>query len=179
MLSKGMHIEILTARDLPALLLLQKQITDAPETRYFLKDRNDDDWARILANNDYVVYGIFDKEKLIASATIHFPNGVYKHDISEFKPVPDTEMAIFQAVMVDTDYRGMGLMRILQDMRKGAAIRRKRGKIICKISVDNKNSWKNTINYGFHCVEVAKDDTGHDKMYFIKKLKLEQTFFAK
>jgi hypothetical protein len=179
MLSDEMHIEILTERDLPALLRLQAQVIENPETEYFLKRRSASDWENILASRDHVVYGIFDNERLIASATIHFPNGTDARDMPEFQPVPDTELAIFQAVMVDFENRGRGLMRVLQDMRQGAAIRRKRGKIICKISADNKCSWRNAINFGFHCVKVAADETGRDKMYFIKKLELKQTFFAK
>jgi GNAT superfamily N-acetyltransferase len=179
MLSENMHITVLKTNDLAALLELERRVLQCMAHDYFLKHRTRADWMKILAGTDHVVYGVFDGDRLIASATVHFPNGLDGRDIPEFAPVADTELAIFQAVMVDNDYRGRGLMKILQDMRQGAAIRRKRGKIICKISAENLGSWKNAINYGFHCVRVAPDDTGHDKMYFIKKLQLRQTFFAK
>ena len=174
-----MHIETLDAFDLDALVDLQKRVISSLQEDYFLKHRTIDNWEKMLSCPDYVIYGIFKGEKLIASATIHFPNGTDDRDISEFTPVPDTELAIFQSVMVDENYRGMGLMKILQDARKNSAIKHKRGKIICKMSVNNVNSWKNAINYGFHCVRVAADDTGHDKMYFIKKLQISPGFLAK
>lgn len=174
-----MYIKILKSSDLEVMVGLQTRVLAALENDYFLKCRSVADWRMMLGSEDYVVYGIYDKDRLIASATIHFPNGVDYRDIPEFSPVPDEELAIFQAVMVDKDYRRMGLMRVLQDLRKGAAIRRKRGKIICKISADNLISCKNAINYGFHAVKVAPDDSGHNKMYFIKKLNLAQGFLTK
>ena len=179
MLKNTMRIEILGPDNLDAQLSLQERVEASLENDWFLVHRDAGDWRRILASPDYAVYGIFDGARLVASGTAHFPNGSDPRDIPEFQPVPDRELAIFQAAMVDADYRGMDLMKLLQEMRQGAAAKRKRGKIICKISAGNVRSWKVTINNGFHCVRVAPDHTGHDKMYFIKKLSLVQGFFTK
>jgi GNAT superfamily N-acetyltransferase len=170
----------LGAPDIDAVIALQNKVRDALGTdSYFLLNRTYDDWYAILSSLDYVVYGVFDDAQLVASGTAHFPNGRDYRDIAEFTQVPDTDMAIFQAIMVDIEYRGMGLARRLQELREQASIKHGRTKVICKISADNFPAWKLKINSGFHCVHVASDKTGHEKMYFIKKLKPNHKFLMK
>jgi GNAT superfamily N-acetyltransferase len=176
----NLRIARLGPGDIDSVMALQTVVLDSlGADRYFLKPRAHSDWLAILDNDDYAVFGVFNREKLIAMGTVHFPNGFDPRDIPEFTPVPDEELAVFQAVMVHSDYRGMGLMRMMQECRQAEAIRRHRYKVICKMSVRNINSWKNTLDFGFHGVRVGSDETGHEKMYFIKKLQPNQVFFAK
>ena len=135
--------------------------------KHFVLYRTEKEFLRALESDNQFMYGIFDKDKLIAQSILSFDKEFidelpqYNFDLRD--------VAIYKGVLVDPDYRG-GIMSRMQGAREDMAIMCGKKIALCKISVDNDVSMGNAKKHGMVLLQTARDGSGYVKTYWGKAL---------
>lgn len=174
-MNEELQLSKLSLKDLNNVLALQEKIISAlpEEQKYFTLHRSKEEFAKALSSQNLHMFGIYVGKNLVAQSILNFPEDNCLRDIPEFvKEYKNSEIAIYQAVLVDPDYRGLGLMKRMLQAREDMAVLSGKKVAICKIAAANHFSWKNAIKHGMEIVTAGVDASGHEKLYLQKKLDL-------
>lgn len=172
-MNEDLQLSKLSLKDLDNVIALQnKIIANLPdEQKYFTLHRSKEDFAKALSSSNLHMFGIYVGKTLVAQSILNFPEDGCPRDIPEFaKEYKNSEIAIYQAVLVDPDYRGMGLMKRMLQAREDMAAFCGKKIAICKIAAANHFSWKNALKHSMQIVSAGIDASGHEKLYLQKKL---------
>ena len=170
-MNEELKISRLTIGDLENVLALQSKIIASlpEEQKYFTINRSKEDFAQVLSAPNMYMFGIYVGKNLVAQSILNLPQDNVQRDIPEFgRGYKNSEIAIYQAVLVDPAYRGLGLMKRMLQAREDMAILCGRKVAICKIAAANHFSWENTLKHGMQIVKVGVDKSGHKKLYLQK-----------
>ena len=129
--------------DLKSLIDLQdKIIADLkPDEQHFILHRTASDFLNALESPSMYVFGLYDNERLVSQSILSLPQNNEKREIAEFlSDIPNDELAVYKAVLVDPEYRGRGLMKRMLRIREDAAILNNRRIAITQIAADNSDS---------------------------------------
>ena len=114
--------------------------------------------------------GVFDKDELIAQIVYRTPYNNEARDISEYKPeVPNENLVIYEAILVDPSYRGGSLMKRMLEHIEEAELENQRNTAIIQIAIDNPASWINALNHGMQITKVDLDPTDGVKVLYLEK----------
>ena len=110
------NIKELNIRHLADVLKLQDEIISnlKEDEKHFILKRSAEDFIKALDSKDTHMIGVFDGDKLVAQSIFEFPQNDKKRDIPEFAgEIPNDDIVIYKATIVDKNYRGQGLMSAL------------------------------------------------------------------
>lgn len=172
-MNEELQLSKLSLKDLDNVLALQEKIiANLPdEQKYFTIRRSREDFAKALSAPNLHMFGIYVGKKLVAQSLLNFPEDNNPRDIPEFaNQYKNSEIAIYQAVLVDPDYRGLGLMKRMLQAREDMAVLCGKKVAICKIAANNHFSWTNALKHGMQIMAAGTDASGHKKLYLQKKL---------
>ena len=173
-MKKNLEIKELNIAHLADVLKLQDKIIEGlnQDEQHFILRRSVEDFIKALDSEDTHMLGVFDGDKLVAQSIFEFPQDNQKRDMEEFAgEVPNSDLVIYKATLVDKDYRGMGLMSKLLDYREMKAKMAGKKVAINQIAIDNPASWINALKNGMSIRKVDNDpDDGAQVLYLQKEL---------
>lgn len=172
-MNEDLQISRLGSKDLDNILALQNKIISnlSSEQKHFTINRSKEDFAKVLASQNMHMYGIYVGKTLVAQSILNFPQNNEARDMPEFgKEYQNSDIAIYQAILVDPDYRGQGLMMRMLQVREDMAVMNGKKIAICKIAADNHFSWKNALKHGMQITKANIDKSGFEKLYLQKRL---------
>ena len=173
-MKKNLEIKELNIAHLADVLKLQDKIIEGlnQDEQHFILRRSVEDFMKALDSEDTHMLGVFDGDKLVAQSIFEFPQDNQKRDMEEFAgEVPNSDLVIYKATLVDKDYRGMGLMSKLLDYREMKAKMAGKKVAIHQIAIDNPASWINALKNGMSIRKVDNDpDDGAQVLYLQKEL---------
>ncbi len=178
MMSADKNIELtlkkleMTAEDLKALIDLQDKIISGfkPDEQHFILHRTIDDFSNALKSDHMYVFGLYDKDRLVSQSILSLPGDNDRRDLEEFaQEYKNSDLAVFKAVLVDPEYRGIGLMKKMLRIREQVALDHGRKIAITQIAADNPASWVNAIQYGMQIAKVGFDPEDHAEVIYLKK----------
>lgn len=158
--------------DLKSLIDLQDKIVAdlKPDEQHFILHRTASDFLNALESLSMYVFGLYDGEKLVSQSILSLPQNGEKREISEFlSNIPNSELAVYKAVLVDPEYRGRGLMKRMLRTREEAAILNDRRIAITQIAADNPASWVNALRYGMQITKVGFDPEDNAEVIYLQK----------
>ncbi len=158
--------------DLKSLINLQDKIISdlKPDEQHFILHRTASDFLNALESPSMCVFGLYDQARLVSQSILSLPQDHEKREISEFlSDVPNSELAVYKAVLVDPEYRGRGLMKRMLRAREDAAILNGRSVAITQIAADNPASWVNALRYGMQITKVGLDPDDHAQVIYLQK----------
>lgn len=158
--------------DLKNLIDLQDKIVAdlKPDEQHFILHRTASDFLNALESPSMYVFGLYDKKKLVSQSILSLPKNGEKREISEFlSNIPNSELAVYKAVLVDPEYRGRGLMKRMLRTREDAAILNNRRIAITQIAADNPASWVNALRYGMQITKVGFDPEDQAEVIYLQK----------
>lgn len=173
-MNENLSITKLGLDDIENMLALQNKIlNNLPEDqKYFIVERKKSDLLVALSSENMHVFGIYVGKTLVAQSILNFPKDDAPRDIPEFaQNYKNSEIAIFQAILVDPAYRGVGLMKRMLQVREDMAVLSGKKIAICKIAADNSFSWQNALKHGMRIMKAGIDKSGQQKLYLQKSLK--------
>ena len=174
-MNEELQIAKLSIEDLDNVLALQEKNIKhfKPEERHFTVHRTREDFVKALTADNQYMYGVYIGNTLVAQSMLEFPKDGYATDVSEFtKGYRNSDVAIYRAVLVDPDYRGMGLMMRMLQAREDMAIMCGKKLAVCKVSADNSFSWQNILKHGMQIMNVYEEN-GHTKLFMQKHISLK------
>lgn len=127
---------------------------------------------------DYI-YGLFDKEKLIAFCMAVLPRQTERNLsnlLDENKKDKDqyNDYLTFDTILVDPNYRGYGIQSFYLNELEKLAMKKKTRYIIATVSLNNEYSKRNFLNHGFVLKKITTLNIGQYKGakrgIFVKKL---------
>jgi len=158
--------------DLKNLIDLQDKIISGfkPDEQHFILHRTASDFLNALESPSTYVFGLYDGNKLVSQSILSLPKDNENREISEFlSEKPNSELAVYKAVLVDPQYRGRGLMKRMLRTREEAAILNGRTIAITQIAADNPASWINALQYGMQITKVGFDPEDNAKVIYLQK----------
>lgn len=158
--------------DLKNLIDLQdKIISDLKvDEQHFILHRTASDFLNALESKSMYVFGLYDGNRLVSQSILSLPNDNDHREISEFmSDTPNSELAVYKAVLVDPEYRGRGLMKRMLRTREEAAILNGRHIAITQIAADNPASWINALRYGMQITKVGFDPEDNAEVIYLQK----------
>lgn len=170
--NKELILKKLDITDLKNLIDLQdKIIADLkPDEQHFILHRTASEFLKALENKSTYVFGLYDGERLVSQSILSLPQDNEKRELSEFAgEFKNSEIAIYKAVLVDPEYRGMGLMKTMLKTRERTAQMNGRHTAITQIAADNPASWVNAIQYGMQITKVGLDPEDDAKVIYLQK----------
>ncbi len=169
---KKLEVKELNIENLPAVMALQDKIFAnlQQDEKHFVLKRSVEDFMKALSSENTHMLGVFDGDKLIAQNIFAFPENNQKRDMEEFAAeIPNNEMVIYKAVLVDMDYRGHGLMKTMLDYVENKAKKMGKKYSIIQIAVDNPASWISAMNNGMSVHKVDYDPEDKAKVLYLQK----------
>ncbi len=169
---KQLVIKKLHQNNISDVLNLQQRIVDGlhPDEKHFILNRTQEDYMKYLNKENSSMVGIFDKDKLIAQAVYCTPNSGEQREMPEFRPdIPNEELVIYEAILVDPTYRGSSLMKQMLSYIETNAIDAQRTHSIIQIAIDNPASWINALHHGMSITKVDKDPVDDVKVIYLEK----------
>ena len=116
------------------------------------------------------VFGLFDGKKLVSQSILSLPKEDEERELAEFLPDhSNSELAIYKAVLVDSEYRGHGLMKRMLQIREDTAILNNRSIAITQIAADNPASWINALRHGMQITKVGFDPYDQAEVIYLQK----------
>lgn len=171
-MNKKFQIKDLNIEHLADVIKLQDKIIAGfnDDEKHFILKRSAEDFIKALDSKDTHMIGIFDGDKLIAQSIFDFPQDNQKRDMEEFAgDIPNSDLVIYKATLVDEDYRGMGLMSKLLEYREIKAKEVGRKVAINQIAIDNPASWINALKNGMSIRKVDRDPDDNVKVLYMQK----------
>ena len=166
------EIKELNIENLSDVLQLQDKIIAGfkTEEKHFILKRSVQDFIKALDSLDTHMIGIFDQGKLIAQSIFEFPQNNHHRDMEEFASnIPNNDLVIFKATLVDKDYRGQGLMQQILSYREQKALQAGKKIAISQIAIDNPSSWINALKSGMTIRKVDNDPYDNAKVLYMQK----------
>lgn len=158
--------------DLKSLIDLQDKIIAGlkPDEQHFILHRSTRDFLNALESPSTYVFGLYDGSRLVSQSILSLPKDNENREIPEFlSENSNSELAVYKAVLVDTQYRGRGLMKRMLRTREEAAILNGRTIAITQIAADNPASWINALQYGMQITKVGYDPEDGAKVIYLQK----------
>lgn len=171
-MAKKLEIKELNIEHLSAVMELQKKvISDLHEDeKHFVLTRSAQDFIKALEHEHTYMLGVFDGDKLIAQSIFSYPQNGQERDMPEFaSDLPNDDLVIYKAILVDKDHRGSGLMKSMLDYieKKSSGYGKKTSLI--QIAIDNPASWISALQNGMAICKVDYDPYDHAKVLYLKK----------
>lgn len=177
MKKKHLTVKKLNGTNLEDVMSLQQRIIAGlhPDEQHFILHRTKTDYMKSLNGTSSNMLGIFDGDELIAQTIYGTPKNNEPRDMPEFKSeIPNENLVIFEAILVDPAYRGSSLMKKMLEYIETNAIDNNRTHSIIQIAVDNPASWINALHHGMSITKVDLDPAdGAKVIYLEKKIKQE------
>jgi len=172
-MNENLQITKLGIKDLGNVLALQEKVIESlsQNEKYFTLKRSKEEFIKALDSDNMYMYGIYVGKSLVAQAILNFPKDNEPRELPEFaQGYKNSDIAIYQAVVVDPNYRGQGLMMRMLQAREDMSIMCGKKIAICKIAKNNQTSWKNALKHGMQITQSGIDKSGHHKLYLQKRL---------
>lgn len=171
-MNKNLIIKDLNIEHLADVLKLQDKIIAGfgEDEKHFILKRSVEDFMKALDSETVHMVGVFDNDKLIAQSIFEFPQDNQKRDMEEFAgEIPNSDLVIYKATLVDKDYRGLGLMSKLLEYRETKAKQAGKKIAINQIAIDNPASWINALKNGMSIRKVDRDPEDDAKVLYLQK----------
>ncbi len=172
MSKKHLTLKKLDTTNLQDVMSLQSRIISGlhPDEQHFILHRTEQDYLKSLLGTSSNMLGIFDEDKLIAQIVYALPKNGEKRDMPEFKAnIPNEQLVIYEAILVDPSYRGGSLMKQMLEYIEKKLIDKNRTHSIIQIAIDNPASWINALKHGMSITKVDKDPTDGVKVIYLEK----------
>ena len=169
---KHLTVKKLNISHLQDVIKLQQKIIDGlhPDEQHFILHRTEEDYMHSLNSETSNMLGVFDGDELIAQTVFAMPKNGEKRDMPEFRPeVNNEDLVLYEAILVDPQYRGSGLMKKMLDFIEAHAIDNGRKHAIIQIAIDNPASWINALHHGMSITKVDKDPNDGVKVIYLEK----------
>ena len=160
---KHLTVKKLNGSNLKDVMGLQDRIIAGlnPDEQHFILHRTERDYMKSLNGKTSHMLGVFDEDLLIAQIVYCLPENNEQRDMPEFKSsTPNEELVIFEAILVDPEYRGSSLMKKMLEYIEKNEIDSKRTHSIIQIAIDNPASWVKVI---YLEKEINKKQTPYTK----------------
>ena len=171
-MNNNLKIKDLNIEHLADVLKLQDKIIAGfhEDEKHFILKRSVEDFIKALDSENTHMIGVFDGDKLIAQSIFEFPQDNQKRDLEEFADdIPNSDLVIYKATLVDKDYRGLGLMQRLLEYREMKAKQAGKRVAINQIAIDNPASWINALKNGMSIRKVDNDPEDDAKVLYLQK----------
>ncbi len=168
----SLELKRLDINDLDNMISLQKKVISNlhPCEQHFIVHRTKSDFAKALNSNDTIVFGMYNKNKLISHAMLTLPDDNEPRDMEYFaREHKNSELAIYKAILVDPDYRGCGIMEQMLKIREKTAKQNGRRIAISLIAADNPRSWINALKNGMHIAKTGTNPRNGENALYLKK----------
>lgn len=172
MTKKHLTIKKLDGSNLQDVMYLQQKIIVGlhPDEQHFILHRTESDYMKSLNGTDSNMLGVFDGDELIAQTVYATPQNDQTRDMPEFKSnIPNENLVIYEAILVDPAYRGSSLMKKMLEYIENNAIDSSRTHAIIQIAVDNPASWINALHHGMAITKVDLDPSDGVKVIYLEK----------
>lgn len=169
---KHLTIKKLNKNNLNDVMDLQQRIISNlhPDEQHFILHRTEQDYLKSLNGQSSNMLGIYDDKNLVAQIVYGLPNTGENRDMPEFKPdIPNKNLVIYEAILVDPQYRGGSLMKKMLDYIETNLVDNGRTHSIIQIAMDNPASWINALKHGMAITKVDKDPTDGVKVVYLEK----------
>ncbi len=171
-MAKNLVVKELNIEHLSAVLQLQDKIIENlyEDEKHFILKRSVDDFIKALDGDTTHMLGVFDGDKLVAQSIFDFPQNGQKRDMPEFAgEEANNDLVIYKAILVDSDYRGTGLMKSMLDFIEKKAVDAGKKSVIIQIAVDNPASWISAMKNGMTIRKVDLDPEDSAKVLYLQK----------
>ena len=172
MSKKHLTLKKLDITNLKDVMSLQTRIISNlhPDEQHFILHRTEKDYLKSLSGTSSNMLGVFDNDKLIAQIIYALPQNGEQRDMPEFKSdIPNNELVIYEAILVDPSYRGGSLMKKMLEYIEENLIDENRTHSIIQIAIDNPASWINALKHGMFISKVDKDPADGVKVIYLEK----------
>ena len=172
MSKKHLTLKKLDTTNLPDVMSLQSKIISGlhPDEQHFILHRTEKDYLKSLSGTSSNMLGIFDQDELIAQIVYALPQNGENRDMPEFKPnIPNNQLVIYEAILVNPSYRGGSLMKQMLEYIEKNLIDENRTHSIIQIAIDNPASWINALKHGMSITKVDKDPSDGVKVIYLEK----------
>lgn len=172
MSKKHLTVKKLNASNLQNVMSLQERIISGlhPDEQHFILHRTEADYMKSLSGTSSNMLGVFDGDNLIAQVVYGMPHNGEARDMPEFKSdIPNNELVIYEAILVDPAYRGSSLMKRMLEYIEEHALDNGRKHSIIQIAIDNPASWINALHHGMSITKVDFDPTDNVKVIYLEK----------
>ena len=169
---KHLTVKKLNETNLSDVMSLQTRIISGlhPDEQHFILHRTEKDYMKSLTGTSSNMLGVFDGDKLIAQVVYGTPQNGETRDMPEFKSdTPNSDLVIYEAILVDPAYRGSSLMKRMLEYIETNAIDEGRKHSIIQIAVDNPASWINALHHGMSITKVDLDPSDGVKVIYLEK----------
>lgn len=162
---ENLNIRFCTLQDLDAIMELQKRIDDGMQIREWFVSTTREENVVFLSEPNAII-GIYDDTKLIAYASVGF-SGKGENNLGWDLDWPEEKVlrcATLDTIVVDSDYRGLGLQRKLIEL----CVKHARNilpdcTILTTICPDNIYSLRNALATGFEILTRKQKYGGYDR----------------
>lgn len=175
---KHLTVKKLDISNLPDVMNLQQKIISGlhPDEQHFILHRTEEDYLKSLNGKSSNMLGVFDGEELIAQTVYVMPHNGEPRDMPEFRPdIPNQDIVIYEAILVDPAYRGSSLMKRMLEYIENHALDNGRKHSMIQIAVDNPASWINALHHGMAITKVDYDPNDGVKVLYLEKRITHQT----
>lgn len=169
---KHLIVKKLDGSNLQDVMNLQQKIISGlhPDEQHFILHRTEADYMKSLNGQSSNMLGVFDGDELIAQTVYGMPHNGEERDMPEFRPdLPNEDLVLYEAILVDPAYRGSSLMKRMLEYIEGHAIDNGRKHAIIQIAVDNPASWINALHHGMSITKVDQDPSDGVKVLYLEK----------
>lgn len=171
-MKKHLTVKKLDGTNLTDVMQLQQKIIAGlhPDEQHFILHRTEADYMKALNGKSSNMLGVFDGDELIAQTVYETPQNDDERSMPEFKSeIPNENLVVFEAILVDPAYRGSSLMKKMLGFIEENAIDSKRTHSIIQIAVDNPASWINALHHGMNITKVDCDPYDGCKVIYLEK----------
>lgn len=163
----SLSIKKISPHELCEMLELQKRVTDSIEDKTTYFPLTEDELTEGFEKD--LVIGAYSDDRLVAFALVilNREGGLWKYLSEEYEY---SELMTFDAVVVDNEYRGLGLQRALIGVAAEQAKLREVKILAATVSAKNLPSLRNFESTGFICLRKIKAYGGLDRMLMIKHI---------
>lgn len=169
-----LNIRYCTLQDLDAIMELQKRIDDGMHIHEWFVSTSREENTVFLSEPNAII-GIYDNTKLIAYASVGF-SGKEKNNLGwdlDWAEEKVLRCATLDTIVVDSDYRGLGLQRKLIELCvKHARNTMPDCTLLTTICPDNIYSLRNALATGFEILTRKQKYGGYDR-YILGLMKKE------
>lgn len=172
MSKKHLTVKKLNGSNLKDVMSLQDRIITnlSSDEQHFILHRTEHDYMKSLNGKSSNMLGVFDEDTLIAQIVYGLPQDDEPRDMPEFKSTtPNHNLVIYEAILVDPEYRGSSLMKKMLEYIEKNEIDNNRTTSIIQIAIDNPASWINALHHGMSITKVDKDPSDGVKVIYLEK----------
>jgi len=166
---QGYHMSFLQADNMPEILALQDKVKaelDAAGHASYIVPKSELSFVRKQHLQGRML-GVFSESQLIAQLIVSMPNQADDAGlVGMHVPHANTDMAVIENVLVDSDFRGNKLMEKL--VRQGFQVAKSFGRphIYAEIDTANIRSWKVFLDCGMDITHLGKDPSDGCALYY-------------